>query len=347
MKEKWLMLTTIPGLEETAQDEAIEKIHPSKYKIRPENIKGRLSIKISEKHLEKTLRLRSIEYIILLLKTFRVDNTRKALETIYQNMYNTSLQQLGPSFRITCERIGKHQYTSIDVQKTAGQAVVDRYGTKVVLEKPDTIIRVDVIHNTCIIGTLLNHQPLHIRYKRIFHHPSALNPIIAYAMLRSTKIQPQDKILDAFCGGGTILIEALQNWENIETVGLDINEKYIKGATLNADMAHINKKNLRLIVGNACKLEKSLPSEWKPNKVISNLPFGIRSGRKKTIPNIYKDFLTSLKTVLAPENKICLLTTHNRLLKNIADQLGYNIIKEQQILYGGLTCWIIQLTLLR
>jgi len=64
-------------------------------------------------------------------------------------------------------------------------------------------------------------------------------------MLRYSDVQPGDRVLDAFCGGGTIVIEAAQVWDNIEVLGLDISSKSIDGARRNSEAAGVESRGNR------------------------------------------------------------------------------------------------------
>ena len=210
------------------------------------------------------------------------------------------------------------------------------------LKNPETVVRVDVAHEWCFVGIQLTSEPLHIRYPRVFQHPSALNPVIAYGMLRLSGLREGEKLLDAFCGGGTIVIEAAQAWNRVEPLGVDINPKNIDGAWRNAESAGVKGK-VNFLVGDACRLEKVLPEGWKAERVVSNLPFGIRSGRPKALPKIYRGFLRSVKPFLAPEARLSLLTVRKTLLESLAAEEGYWVADARQIAYGGLVSWIVLL----
>ncbi|MEM1582083.1 MAG: THUMP domain-containing protein [Candidatus Bathyarchaeia archaeon] len=337
----WLMVTTAPGLEDVVLDEAFEKLNVLEGEARFCNVGGRVALKIPENQVKKVFTLRSIEHVIQLISVFEVKGDLSGLNQVYNHIYNLDIP-LGSTFRVTCERIGEHKFTSIDVQRVAGQAIVDKYERKVNLKNPETIVRVDIAYNMCIVGLQKTRTSLRIRYPRVFQHYSALNPIIAYAMLRLAKVKPGDKILDAFCGGGTILIEAAQAWDNLELVGIDISQKSIRGAWMNAESAGVKDK-VKFIVGDSRRLEGLLPKEWKADKVISNLPFGIRSGRVRVLPEIYHDFLRSLRSFLKESSRVCLLTVHKDLLENISVKLNYKVLESRQIVYGGLQAWIILL----
>jgi len=333
-----MMVTTVPGIEDIVLREGREKLNLLEFQPRFGGVEGRVYLRIPNSDIYNLFKMRSIEHAIRIIGTFPVKESRSGLDEIYREVSKLSIP-LGLTFRVTCERIGKHDYTSLDVQRIAGQAIVDKYGTKVDLKNPDTVVRVDVIRNLCIVGIQLTRNSLRIRYPRAFQHPSALNPVIAYAMLRYSDVQPDDRILDAFCGGGTIVIEAAQVWNNVEVLGLDISPKSIDGARRNSEVAGVGSR-VKFIIGDATRLEKFLPAEWRADKVVSNLPFGIRSGRIKSIPRIYSGFLRSLRPFLTEKSKICLLTIHKGLLRSIGETLGYELLDSRQIKNGGLTSYI-------
>ncbi|RLI35609.1 hypothetical protein DRO53_00805 [Candidatus Bathyarchaeota archaeon] len=336
-----LLVTTIPGLEDVTVAEASEKLSLKSFEVKPGQVAGRVILEVSEEEASKVFRLRSIEHVIRLLKIFPVEASLKGLDTIYRELYGLEVE-LGSTFRITCERVGSHDYTSIDVQRVAGQALVDRYGTKVNLKNPETIVRVDVAREWCFVGVQLTRQPLHIRYLRVFQHPSALNPVIAYGMLRLSGLKSGETLLDAFCGGGTIIIEAAQAWENLEALGIDISPKNIEGAWKNAESAGVKDK-VNFMVADACRLERFLPEGWKADREVSNLPFGIRSGRLKALPKIYRGFLSSVKSFLSRSAMLCLLTARRNILESSALEEGYEVAEARKIAYGGLESWIIRL----
>ncbi|MEM1607414.1 MAG: THUMP domain-containing protein [Candidatus Bathyarchaeia archaeon] len=338
----WLMVTTIPGLEDIVLKEAYEGLDVIEANPRFCNVGGRVSLMVPESQAHKVFAFRSIEHIIHLIKVFEIKRDKEGLNQIYEGVYNCEIP-LGSTFRVTCERIGEHEFTSLDVQRVAGQAIVDKYCRRVNLKDPETIVRVDVAHNLCIVGIQRTRTSLRIRYPRAFQHYSALNPIIAYAMLRTADVKPGDRVLDAFCGGGTIIIEAAQAWSDLNLLGIDISPKSIEGAWRNAEAAGV-KDRVKFIVGDARRLEKVLPADWKVDKAVSNLPFGIRSGRMKVIPKIYSDFLKSLKQFLKEDSKVCLLTIHRELLENIGRSLNFRVIGSRQIFYGGLQAWIVLLS---
>lgn len=94
------------------------------------------------------------------------------------------------SFAVRAERIGYHDFTSVDVTAAVGEAVVERFLTntgvriRANLKNPDVIVRAYVSGNKLILGLDTTGESLHKRGYRVFEHRTALNPIIAYALVR-------------------------------------------------------------------------------------------------------------------------------------------------------------------
>ena len=332
-----IMVSTIPGLEDVAAGELTERIGARIHQVRPSGVGGRVLAAVQRDMMQKVFSLRSIEHVVLLVKEFRIGRTLDALDEIYEQL--SGLEVDGSSFRITCERFGEHQFSSMDVERVAGQAVLDSNRIPVNLSKPDTEIRVDVLKERCLVGIKLTKVPLHVRYRRAFEHPSALNPVVAYAMLRLSGMKKGDQLLDPFCGGGTIPIEAAQGWRDVDALGVDINPRFVEGAKRNAAAAGLEGR-IRFVVGDATDLQRCLPKGWVPNRVVSNLPFGLRSSISGPLDRLYEDFLRSLRMMDWEAESICLLTSKAKLLREAARRAGFRVRQRREISYGGITSWI-------
>ena len=125
------------------------------------------------------------------------------------------------SFAVRSERVGEHNFTSIDVAKVVGQAIIDSYleaygrRLKVNLKMPDVEFYALVRNQEFILGVNTTGNSLHRRGYRIYEHPAALKPTLASAMLRISGWKPEKSIIDPMCGGGTIPIEAAFKANNI------------------------------------------------------------------------------------------------------------------------------------
>ena len=142
---KKFLITCDPGLEDIAEME-IKENFPNAKVSKFFNFQGKLLVEIDGNY-EKLFSLHSINHIIKLKKEFylekpTMDEIRKALEKIdIEEMENVE------TFRVTSQRYGNHEFTSIDMQKIGGEIFLEKYKKKVSLKNFDLNIRFDLIGN--------------------------------------------------------------------------------------------------------------------------------------------------------------------------------------------------------
>ncbi|RMF31871.1 MAG: methyltransferase domain-containing protein [Candidatus Nitrosothermus koennekii] len=292
------ILTTNPGIEDIVELEVREKLD-GKTIQKFLGLAGRVLVDTNES--KRLFSLRSIYHIIRYIDQFEIDR----LDDIYDYLKTIEIEEMNNAntFRVTSNRIGEHDFTSIDIQRVAGQAIVDRYAKRVDLENYDIDIICDVIGNRCIVGVKLTRESLHKRYKHRFVHPAAIKAPLAYAMLRLASIK-EGSLLDPFCGGGTIVIEAASIYDKLKIYASDINEEYIEGAKKNAEAAGV-KERIEFRVCNAEKLDKYYTSI---DAIVTNPPYGIRMGKKINLKELYKNFLIAASKVINKDGRLVIIT---------------------------------------
>ncbi|MEM4521789.1 MAG: tRNA (guanine(6)-N2)-methyltransferase [Nitrososphaeria archaeon] len=125
------------------------------------------------------------------------------------------------SFAVESERFGVHDFTSVDVSRIVGQAIIDSYLSckhvrlKVNLEEPDVKFFSLVRDKELIFGLNTTGYSLHRRGYRVYEHPAALKPTLASAMLELSGWGHDRALIDPMCGGATIPIEAALKARNI------------------------------------------------------------------------------------------------------------------------------------
>jgi len=178
---------------------------------------------------------------------------------------------------------------------------------------------------------------LHKRPWRVYDHPAHLKASIANAMIELAGLDG-GSIVDPMCGSGTILIElALREYEGRIT-GIEKYKKHLKGAKMNALAAGVIDR-IKFIHGDATKLSQYLKSV---DFTISNLPYGLKIGRKSTIPKLYMKFFAELSEVL--EKRGVFITTEKKAIEKALDENGFKIIHHRLIGHGGLMvhCYVIK-----
>lgn len=350
-----LFLTTCPGLEDLAITEIGSLISIKHYTLRPLGVQGRIIIECSEKQGDAVKILNSKSHLLhrvaILLDSATISRRKDAFNQIYDHLFKCNIEDyIKPenTFAVRVSRLGFHEYTSIDIAHTAGDAIRDlvfkcyKKYPKVNLDYPEVIVRITIVGETCFISICTTgDDSLHKRGYRVYNHPAALKPTIAFAMCLLSKISDGLTIIDPMCGGGTIPIECCFLNVNCEIYGIDISPKHIRGAKLNALAAGVFHK-IKFKIGDAMHLDKM---NFNVNRIISNLPYGMRMSRKAFIKTLYKNFLKSSKKILNDNNLLTLLTTESTLLKNTAKNLGYTLKKERIIWHGNLKTSIVLLEL--
>ncbi|MEM2202681.1 MAG: tRNA (guanine(6)-N2)-methyltransferase [Candidatus Bathyarchaeia archaeon] len=201
--------TTVIGLEDVASKEVENLIG-----VKAEQDVGRIAFKGSLEDVY-LLNLKSSTINKVFIELCR--SAFESLDDIYRlakSLDYTWILDEQQTFAIRSERIGVHNFTSMDVSRVAGQAVIDSFANatgkrlKVNLDEPDVEIYCLVRNNDFIMGVNTTGASLHKRGYRVYSHPAALKPTIASAMLRIGGWTPDKSLIDPMCGGATIPIEA-------------------------------------------------------------------------------------------------------------------------------------------
>lgn len=113
----------------------------------------------------------------------------------------------------------------------------------------------------------------------------SISPRLAKIMINLSKVKKNETLLDAFCGIGVILEEALN--QEIKVIGIDKDKKAISGAKRNLNWFKFNKKNYDLINEDSSivKIENVsvMCSEPDFGKTLKKIP--TKEKAKKTIKN--------------------------------------------------------------
>lgn len=136
--------------------------------------------------------------------------------------------------------------------------------------------------------------------KKPFRHPSTLHPKIARAVVNLAVKNKKEKIIDPFCGSGSLLIEA--GIMGMEIEGCDIDRTMIEGCKKNLEYFGINKYKL--------KIEDAM-SIRDAEYIAADLPYGLNSraqssgekismklaSNKPRLEKFYLKFLKRLKRI--------------------------------------------------
>jgi len=352
MEKVRIMYTVNPGIEDVAGEEAVAEMGG---RVEYSMMTGHVFHEPASANLEPVLRLRSVNKAFLLVYSgvvgrkfenlirFR-EELRKALAESVLEEFITPLS----SFAVETERVGEHEFTSLDVSRIVGDVVIGVFSERkafrprVDLRKPSTVIHVFVRGREVYVGvSLTGGASLHRRGYRVYDHPAALKPTLAYAMLAISGTRDGDVIVDPMCGGGTIAVEARLMHEDAAVYCMDVNEKYIEMARKNAAAAGVYSL-VNFLVWDARRIDEApIP---QVDHVVSNPPYGIRYSDVRVVRKLYEVFLNKLPRVLSNRGKATIITTEYSFVNKVASKLGYSKVHERVVQHGGLYPHIIVLT---
>lgn len=306
-----LLLTTNPGLEDIVAAEAAEKlpIHGSLCERRPRGVRGLLLIlpgRLNEQTLMLARQLQTIHHIIEPRYAFRL-GTVDPLAQIRSTLRNRGLgaEPLGAgSFRVTTKRHGEHGFSSLDVQRCAGAGLIDRFGNAVDLINFDTQVRVDVWQDVCIVGRQWTRERLSKRPWQLEKSRASLRANVAHAMWRLSGLE-EGVVLDPFCGGGTIPIEAACYRPGLRIVASDHSSDAIVRATRNMAAAGVGDRII-LTQADVRHLDQAHAAA-SFDGIVTNPPFGIRVGKGMDFHAFYRTFLHSAAHLLKPGGRLVFL----------------------------------------
>lgn len=347
--------TTPQGVEDVAADEI--KGYCKIVEVR----KGRFFFEAPEEFIPKlNSQLRCVERIVALIDRGKF----KSLEELYSIIKSHDYRFIiGKSFAVRCNRVGEHDFTSVDVARVAGQAIIDSClemcgeRLKVNLNEPDVIVRVDVVGDEYFVGIDTTGEGLHKRWWRVYDHPAHLNTTIACSMIKLSGWRFDESLVDPMCGSGTILIEAAMMGRNIspgknrsfayfkllgekvelseenrrmmELKGIEKFKKHVEGAKANAEKANV-LDTIKFEVGDALKMEGIYDC------IITNPPYGLRIARKGIIENLYDGLCKAAKRCMHENSRFVVITSEFGLMRFLAEKNGLHIVHERFVQYGGL-----------
>lgn len=341
---KFFALTT-RGLEKFAVDE-IKELIPSAMIIEQSY---RKIIFEAEFEPQKLGELRSVEDVFIHIASFgNVGHTlrdRKTLaEIIIDLPYSPAISELVKfrkikTFSISPSSVGKRNFSTIDLKEALYKPLASKLNLLFEDEVHDGFdIRIMLEHSEALIGVRIFEKPLHRRAYKVETSVGSLKPSIAHCMCRFAGLKTGDKILDPFCGSGTILCEAI-SFHPSEVIGGDINENILRATQKNlANLEHHSYISIQKWDA------QSLPFE---NNCFDSVITNITLGKHAQVPvqdSIYVNGIKEMNRVLKKHGTIVLLVDNEtRIQEIIASQRSLKMVNSIEISLRGELAYMLKM----
>ena len=341
-----VLLRGNPGTEDLMAEEALEELYATSI-IEVRKGHGRVVVEVPEGFIERVYWMRSIHSAALLLSMRDgITPERESLGVVRDAILDSPVSDivpLGGTFAVRVVRTGDHEFTSLDLARVAGDAVRDAvrkrrgFDPEVRLEAPSVVLELDVIEDKLYFGvSLTGERSLHRRGMRVYDHPAALKPTLAYVMLRLASARDGEVIVDPMCGSGTVAIEAAYLYPTSHIVCMDKNPRHVRGAMMNAEAARVRGR-IEFIAGDAREMDEIL-GESTIDIVVTNPPYGLRLGDPRSVRSLYKSFIGALYRALRPQGRAVIITTEAEYTRRRAREVGFEIAHHRKVRHGNL--WV-------
>jgi 23S rRNA G2445 N2-methylase RlmL len=199
----------------------------------------------------------------------------------------------------------KHKYTRVDVERTVGAAIHERFGWPVSLKAPELNVYVEVADDTAVIAIGLRREASFKARRRVEMEAgmgaTPLRRSTCYAMIHLCALEPGAVCVDAMAGTGSLPIEGAVNFSHAVHMGGDISTDDIKKAR---HSAALQCANVCFAPWDSCRLPLR-PSSV--DAVCTDLPFGRRHGSHQQNQSLYPRALREYARVVRTDGRAVML----------------------------------------
>jgi 23S rRNA G2445 N2-methylase RlmL len=164
--------------------------------------------------------------------------------------------------------------------------------------------------------------------------PASIHPVLAAGIMQclDKRIDPGHRVVDPFCGSGTLLLERAFKSKYMHMTGFDRSTRAIKAFRENLGNCDFNRISIRK------RNFESTEFRNQYDELISNLPFGGRSGSHKTNIDLYHTVFKRLRNIVKPGGFVALLSQEISLMEELF-RLHKDITLDRCVRFdaGGLT----------
>ncbi len=143
---------------------------------------------------------------------------------------------------------------------------------------------------------------------------AGINPSLAYILCMIADLKSEDILLDPFCGSSTIPITGIKYFNIKKSISSDISGKAIDSSLSNFQKAGIPTRRYKLFKSDISELKLN---KRNIDKIVSNLPFGIRVGSHDKNEKIYYELEKVAEKLLRKRGVLVLLTQEKTLLRKV------------------------------
>jgi len=224
------------------------------------------------------------------------------------------------SVRVKVAEPQKGEYDPVGIAKEIGEVLSER--VEIDLENPDERYRV-FIGDAAYVGkeiAAIDRTQYEKRKNKLlaFVSPISIHPRLARTLINLTVKSEGCKVLDPFCGTGTLLIESAMM--GMGTYGSDISEKMVAGSGANLAKLGLKARIEKLDVGEISKFGTEFDA------IVTDPPYGRSSStNKEPIKALYSRALECFAENLVDDGRVGIIVPD---LKALDHSKGYRVVRQ-------------------
>ncbi len=228
-------------------------------------------------------------------------------------------------FRVIARIVGEQEFRRAEFKRAVERGITERGDRSWKLEEDNAEVEfwATLIHDELFLALRLSDEHLRHRDYKAAHIPGSLRPSVAAALGILSSPQPDDLVLDPFCGAGTVLIERAHLARYQLLIGGDTDHVALDAARLNIGPRY---KPLELHPWDATAVP--MPNQ-SVSRIITNLPWGMQHGSHADNRRLYPLVFNEFARLLTPKGIAVMLTGEQRL---ISDLLRHGVLRATRII---------------
>ena len=224
------------------------------------------------------------------------------------------------TFKISCAGQDSHAVQSI-------KSFITQDFKMTYNDEADLKITIGKMSSDWEMSCQMTSRPLSLRSYKSIHMPGAMDPTIAFGLNSMLGLENKNSYLNPFCGSGTLLVESVLAYKNLEkVVGFDNNKT-------NLSIAYKNITKAKLI--DKIKLyEKDIhdnPDLGQYDAIVADLPFGMVIGKGQDMTQLYATFLEYAYNHLNSGGMLGAFTHESSILLGAINQNHFSLVEEIEI----------------
>lgn len=323
------------------------------------------------------LELRTADDLLLDVGTLRgIDHTRAALPELSRRLtridFDAALTHLedvrtlpsrAPTFDVVASLLGRRNYNRYAVEDAAGDVIADMVGARYASRNPnagrrtgigaagagaaadtadtDFTVRLSLNGDSVEIALRLPHKPLHRRPWKLDTGPGTLHPPLAAALVWIGSGTSPLRVLDPFCGDGTIAIEAALAFPEAKILAADLDADRLRNARANAARTAV-AEHIQFVHADAGDTASgntasgSTASGPEPFDVlVTNPPWNRSVGASGALADTLDPFWRRLPDSLTLDGRICTVAEAELDIPARLLRMGYSVALAQSIRLAG------------